>query len=600
MSGDTVVEREAVAVSVEPTLIELRGVTRVFRNGEIEVPVLHGIDLEVRRGEFVAIVGASGSGKSTLMNILGCLDRPTGGSYRFMGRDVSRLDRDELAQLRREAFGFVFQSYNLIPGSSALENVEMPAVYLGMPPALRRERARELLTGLGLGERLDHRPSQLSGGQQQRVSIARALMNGGGIILADEPTGALDSHSGTEVMKLLTRLASEGHTVILITHAAEVAAHADRVIEISDGRIVADSGTRTRRGGTEPALAPASASAPESAAAAKAARELPLPRTRSAPLTELLEAVRTALCALRADLFRAVLTLLGIVIGVGSVIAMLAIGDGAKQKVIDQISAMGTNLLTVRPGAPNTRGRDAPATLVIEDVRAIAELPNVLASVPEQGGTITVRFGNTDHRTSVNGTSADYVLARSWEVASGTFFSVEDEARYATVAVLGQTVADALFPTGDAVGQFILVNNIPFQVTGTMTPKGATPWGQDQDDIVFVPYTTGSLRITGQRFLRNATVAVDDVGAIDDTQAAVQSLLLARHGVEDFQIRNMASVLDTVSETQNTLTVLLGTARTGGEGRVSCGEQTRHGLSPRRTQRGAQRTPTKTFVPSVL
>ena len=237
----------------------------------------------------------------------------------------------------------------------------------------------------------------------------------------------------------------------------------------------------------------------------------------------------------------------------------LAIGDGAKQKVIDQVSAMGTNLLTVRPGAPNTRGRDAPATLVIEDVQAIAELPNVLASVPEQGATITLRAGNIDHRSSVNGTSADYVVARNWAPASGTFFSAEDEARYATVAVLGQTVARALFPGRDAVGEFILVNNIPFQVMGVMTPKGATPWGQDQDDIVFMPYTTASLRITGQRFLRNVTVAVEDVGQIDDTQAAVSALLLARHGVEDFQIRNMASVIDTVSETQNTLTVLLGT-----------------------------------------
>jgi len=280
---------------------------------------------------------------------------------------------------------------------------------------------------------------------------------------------------------------------------------------------------------------------------------------RTSPLSDVVEATRTALRALRANLFRAILTLLGIVIGVASVIAMLAIGDGAKQKVIDQVSAMGTNLLTVRPGAPNTRGRDAPATLVIEDVQAIAELPNILASVPEQGGTITIRAGNVDHRTSVNGTSADYVVARTWVPASGTFFSAEDEARYATVAVLGQTVANALFPAGDAVGEFVLVNNIPFQVVGVMSPKGATPWGQDQDDIVFVPYTTGSLRITGQRFLRNVTVAVEDVSRIDESQADVHALLLARHGVEDFQIRNMASVIDTVSETQNTLTILLGT-----------------------------------------
>ncbi|MDI3488937.1 MAG: macrolide transport system ATP-binding/permease protein [Thauera sp.] len=519
-------------------LIALQGITRSFRNGEVETQVLHGIDLEIYPGEFVAIVGASGSGKSTLMNILGCLDRPTSGTYRFMGEDVAGFDRDALARVRREAFGFVFQSYNLIGGATARENVEVPAVYSGMPPDERHQRASELLSTLGLAERIHHRPNQLSGGQQQRVSIARALMNGGRIILADEPTGALDSKSGAEVMKLLRELSAAGHTIVLITHEREVAEQAQRIIEIRDGRIVSDPGPR-RSQEPEPDFAPHI--------------------DRTSPLSDVVEATRTALRALRANLFRAILTLLGIVIGVASVIAMLAIGDGAKQKVIDQVSAMGTNLLTIRPGAPNTRGRDAPATLVIEDVQAIAELPNVLASVPEQGGTITVRTGNVDHRTSVNATSADYVVARNWAPAAGTFFSAEDEARYATVAVLGQTVARALFPAGDGIGQFVLVNNIPFQVVGVMTPKGATPWGQDQDDIVFVPYTTGSLRITGQRFLRNVTVAVEDVAQIDDTQAEVTSLLLARHGVEDFQIRNMASVIDTVSETQNTLTILLGT-----------------------------------------
>ena len=526
------------AGAVRQPLIALSNITRSFVNGEVETRVLHGIDLTIHEGEFVAIMGASGSGKSTLMNILGCLDRPSSGVYRFMGEDVEDFGRDELARLRREAFGFVFQSYNLIGGATARENVEVPAVYSGMPRDERHLRAEELLDKLGLAERVHHRPNQLSGGQQQRVSIARALMNGGRIIFADEPTGALDSRSGAEVMKLLRELSASGHTIILITHEREVAEQAQRIIEIRDGRIVSDPGPCLPEG-------PAPDFSPHV--------------DRTSPLSDVVEATRTALRALRANLFRTVLTLLGIVIGVASVIAMLAIGDGAKQKVIDQVSAMGTNLLTVRPGAPNTRGRDAPATLVVEDVQAIAELPNVLASVPEQGATITLRAGNVDHRSSVNGTSADYIVARNWATASGTFFSAEDEARYATVAVLGQTVARALFPGGDAVGEFILVNNIPFQVVGVMTPKGATPWGQDQDDIVFMPFTTASLRITGQRFLRNVTVAVEDVARIDDTQAAVQSLLLARHGVEDFQIRNMASVIDTVSETQNTLTILLGT-----------------------------------------
>ena len=533
----------AMAGGPEPApLIELRGVTKTYRNGELAVEVLHGIDLAIRAGEFIAIMGASGSGKSTLMNILGCLDRPTTGSYRFMGRDVSHLDADELARLRREAFGFVFQSYNLIGNATASENVEMPAIYRGLSPAERRERAHRLLETLGLGDRLEHRPNQLSGGQQQRVSIARALMNGGRIVLADEPNGALDSRSGAEVMKLLSDLSAQGHTVILITHAAEVAAHADRIIEIRDGVIVGDS-------------------ASTSAAPQRTVRAvLPEPDTaeHESPLAEIGEAIRTALRALRADLFRSVLTLLGIVIGVGSVIAMLAIGDGAKQAVVDRISAMGSNLLLVRPGMPNQRGRGIPATLVADDARAISELPNVLAAVPEQTGSATLRFGNSDYATEVNATSSTLPLARNWPLARGTFFTEEDERTYATVAVIGRTVANALFPDTDPVGRHVLVNNVLFQVIGVMSVRGASPMGQDQDDVVLVPYPTGSLRLFGQRFLRNVTVAVEDTGEMDETQDAVHRLLLERHGVEDFQIRNMASLIENVSATQNTLTVLLG------------------------------------------
>ncbi len=537
MKVETEIARLAGAGRDMP-LIEMKGVRRRFVNGDLEVEVLHGIDLSIHAGEFVAIVGTSGSGKSTLMNLLGCLDRPSDGEYRFMGHDVATLDRDELARLRREEFGFVFQSYNLIGTATAAENVEVPAVYAGVPPDQRRARATELLTELGLGERLDHRPSQLSGGQQQRVSIARALMNGGRVILADEPTGALDSKSGADVMRLLTELSVQGHTIILITHEREVADHAQRVIEIRDGVIVADPGPSPQR------------------------RALPdtTPRvSHNSPLADLVEATRTAVRALTANIFRTILTLLGIVIGVASVIAMLAIGDGATQAVVDRISAMGSNLLTIRPGAPNMRGRDTTATLVVEDVQAIAELPNILAAVPEQSTTVTIRAGNADHRTSANATSADYVIARNWPVASGIFISHEDEQRYAAVAVLGQTVRNALFDPGhDPIGEYVMVNNILFQVIGVMAPMGATSWGQDQDDVIFVPYSTGSLRLSGQRFLRNATVAVEDVARIDDTQAEVHAVLLARHGVEDFQIRNMASIIDNVSATQNTMTILLG------------------------------------------
>ena len=522
-------------------LIELAGVTKTYRSGELDVEVLHGVSLQIYAGEYLAIMGASGSGKTTLMNILGCLDRPTSGSYRFMGEDVSGFERDELARLRREAFGFVFQSYNLIGTVSALENVEVPAVYSGMPPTARDARAKQLLGALGLGDRLAHRPSQLSGGQQQRVSIARALMNGGRIVLADEPTGALDSKSGVEVMALLRELWAKGHTVILITHAKEIAAQAKRVIEVMDGNIVSDSGPQPPQG-----------------------ERLPEDKRQdeggASFLGGALEAAKTAVRALRANLFRTVLTLLGIVIGVASVIAMLAIGDGAKQVVLDRISAMGTNLLLIRPGQPNRRGVGGTvASLVPEDADMIAALPNVLAAVPELGGSVTARFGNADYQTQATGTSATFPLARNWPLSRGIFFSTQDMKSYASVAVLGQTVADRLFPNSvDPVGQYVVLNSVLFQVIGVMAVRGASPQGQDQDDVVFVPLTTGGLRLFGQRFLRNITVAVDDVALIDETQGTVSALLQARHQSTDFQIRNMASILETATDTQNTLTVLLG------------------------------------------
>lgn len=525
-------------------LIALENITKTYRNGDLAVEVLHGVSLSIYPGEFVAIMGASGSGKSTLMNILGCLDRPTSGSYRFMGEDVSNLGRDELARLRREAFGFVFQSYNLLPNATALENVEVPAVYAGLSRSARHERAAHLLASLGLEDRMEHRPTQLSGGQQQRVSIARALMNGGQIILADEPTGALDSRSGAEVMALLKDLSARGHTIILITHAKEVAEQAQRLIEIKDGHILSDPGP-----------APPASAQPLHVSARDTAANRSL-------LADGVEAAKMAVRALRANLFRTILTLLGIVIGVGSVIVMLAVGDGAKEAVLERINAMGTNLLLVRAQAGNQRGmggRASIATLMPTDADAIAELPNIVAAVPERTGDITIRYGNSDYQTEATSTTAAFTQARSWEPVQGTFFTDEDVRRYASVVVLGQTVVDNIFPTDkDPIGEYVIINNVTFQVIGVMGIRGASPVGTDLDDVVLVPLTTGGLRLFGRRYLRNITVAVDDVAHIESTQEEVEALLLARHGKEDFQVRNMSSLMDTASETQNTLTVLLG------------------------------------------
>ncbi|MCL1479211.1 MAG: MacB family efflux pump subunit [Marinobacter sp.] len=525
-------------------LIELRQITRTFGEGDLQVPVLKGLDLSIQAGEFVAIMGASGSGKSTLMNILGCLDVASSGHYLFQGKDVSGFKRDDLARARRESFGFIFQSYNLLPGISALDNVEIPAIYAGLGKKQRRERSTELLGELGLSDKLLNTPAQLSGGQQQRVSIARALMNGGQIILADEPTGALDSVSSKDVMRLLQSLSDRGHTVILITHDAKVAQAADRQITIADGLITHDTGA-----------VQGNADASETPPAAQ-----PMAKTTDVSgASGWFEALKSAVHSLSTNLFRTALTLLGIVIGVASVITMLAIGEGARQDIVDRISAMGSDLLLVRPGGPDQRGgRWSVTTLVPSDYHAIRDIPGIRAAVPEVTGGQTLRFGNRDHQTEVNGTAYEFPAARQWSVVAGTFFDEADENRYAAVAVLGKTVAESLFPEQSPLGHYLMVNNVLFQVIGVMEERGASPWGQDQDDVVLVPYTTANLRIFGQNYLRNITVAVADSADMNAVQDQVHSTLLTRHASEDFQIRNMASLIDTVSNTQDTLTWLLG------------------------------------------
>ncbi|MDO8271464.1 MAG: MacB family efflux pump subunit [Gammaproteobacteria bacterium] len=527
-------------------IIELRGIQRTFiTGGGVEVRALRGIDLKIHVGEFVAIVGQSGSGKSTMMNILGCLDKPTAGTYLFGGRDIRDFGPDDLAWLRREAFGFVFQSYNLLPHSTALENVEIPAIYAGLNGTERRLKAEALLTSLGLGERMDHRPSQLSGGQQQRVSIARAMINGGNIILADEPTGALDSKSGVEVINLLKSLARQGHTVIIITHDPKLAEHADRIIEFSDGVVVSD------RHRERPDVPRGSNSK---------LRELLMSRRAPSPLAGVGEAIRMALSSLTANTFRTILTLLGIVIGVASVVAMLAIGEGASREIVERISSIGTNMLTLQPARVEGR-RNAPSTLTFDDADAIAEsIPNVLGTLPEIQGNYTVRFGRQDYSTTVTANTESMPEIRSWPLARGVYFTREDSETYASVAVLGATVADEMFPDGsDPLGEFILIRNVPFQIIGVLTRKGGSGFGgSDQDDAVFVPLKTGALRLFGTRVARSISVAVADIDQIGTTEANLLEFMTVRHGTQDFRVFNSAELLDTVSASQDVFTMLLG------------------------------------------
>ncbi|MGX9774763.1 MacB family efflux pump subunit [Janthinobacterium aestuarii] len=525
-------------------LIELEGIRKRYggHDGAPAVEVLRGLTLSIGAGEFVAIVGASGSGKSTLMHLLGCLDRPSDGTYRFAGQDVASLNPDELAWLRREAFGFVFQGYHLIATESARENVEVPALYAGMPAAARHARSAALLKRLGLGERLDHRPNQLSGGQQQRVSIARALMNGGRIILADEPTGALDSSSGAEVMALLGELADAGHTIILITHDRKVAAQARRVIEISDGEIVEDSG----------AIAiPATSTALPPLDMSRAAHD-----TGASLGTELLDAARAAWRVLWINRFRTGLTLLGIVIGVASVIVMLAIGLGTRQQVMAQLGAFGSNLLYMASRGESSRipGR----SITLADLDALKDVPGISHVLPNVTGNKVIRHGNLDVQTYVRGTGPALPQIQTWPVAKGGFFTEEDEREMATVAVLGARLAEKLMPdVANPVGQSILIGNVPFQVIGVMSAKGALTGEKDEDDVLLLPFSTAGIRVFGQREPTYTVMAVDDVKRVTEVEAAVDATMFERHRIRDYGISNAAASIAAEAKTQDNMTMML-------------------------------------------
>ncbi|AJO79700.1 MacB family efflux pump subunit [Pseudomonas chlororaphis] len=537
---------------MQTPLIDLKDIRKSYGGGDTpQVDVLRGIDLAIHAGEFVAIVGASGSGKSTLMNILGCLDRPTSGEYRFAGENVARLGSDELAWLRREAFGFVFQGYHLIPSGSAQENVEMPAIYAGTPAAERHARAAALLERLGLGSRTGNRPHQLSGGQQQRVSIARALMNGGHIILADEPTGALDSHSGAEVMSLLDELASQGHVVILITHDREVAARAKRIIEIRDGEIISDTAEQ------QPEVQ-ASANSGALQAVDLRQRLAAGSEHNGAWKGELVDAVQAAWRVMWINRFRTALTLLGIVIGVASVVVMLAVGEGSKRQVMAQMGAFGSNIIYLSGHMPNPR--TPPGRVTLDDVAALAALPQVKRIMPVNGAEAGVRFGNVDHMSYVGGNDTNFPAIFNWPVVEGSYFTEADERNAAAVAVIGKKVRDKLFkdmPT--PLGHYILIENVPFQVVGVLAEKGASSGDKDSDDRIAIPYSAASIRLFGSHNPEYVAIATSDARNVKEAEQAIEQLMLRLHnGKRDFQLFNNAAMIQAEARTQNTLSLMLG------------------------------------------
>ncbi|MBB2974324.1 MacB family efflux pump subunit [Mesorhizobium sp. RMAD-H1] len=529
----------------EAPLIALKGVTRRYPSGDDFTTVLHHVDLTIQRGEMVAIIGASGSGKSTLMNILGCLDRPSEGEYLISGRSTSELEADELAQLRREHFGFIFQRYHLLNELDAVGNVEIPAIYAGQRRDARREKAEAILQRLGMGERMHHRPSQLSGGQQQRVSIARALINDADVILADEPTGALDSHSGEEVLSILQELNGEGRTIIIVTHDRNVAARAQRIIEIKDGEIIAD-----RRN---------DAVHSDGASNDDVYRKLERPKPFSGMRDRFNEAFAMALRSMNAHRMRTFLTMLGIIIGTASVVCVVALGQGSQKQILDQISDLGTNTLYISPGRGFGDLKAAQiTTLTVADAVELAKLPYVMAATPSNSTTSTVRVGDKEVSVMVSGVGYQYFATRNSKLLEGRFFDRQSVDDMAQEAVIDENAKKTLFPheRGSVIGKILLLKDAPVRVVGVVKAEEAGMGGA-QNLEVFLPYTTVQTRMTGSRTLQSIVVRVNDTMDPAEAEKMVTAFLTKRHGDQDFFIFNTDSLQKTIQATTATLALLI-------------------------------------------
>lgn len=532
--------------SQQQPLLEVKNLVREFPAGASTVQILKGVNLEIYPGELVAIVGQSGSGKSTLMNILGCLDKPTTGSYKVKGRETRELEADELAQLRREYFGFIFQRYHLLGDLNAAGNVEVPAIYAGADSSERHVRAIKILTDLGLGEKTQNRPSQLSGGQQQRVSIARALMNGGDVILADEPTGALDKNSGIEVMRILRELNAKGHTIILVTHDHNVAKNATRIIEISDGNIISDQ--------------------PNVPEVEEHLEKQPLIRSEQKKISSwrsavdrLGEAFRMALLAMNAHRMRTFLTMLGIIIGIASVVSVVALGNGSQKQILENISSLGTNTITVFQGrgfGDNSRSSQSK-TLIPADADALAEQPYVDGVSPSVNSSVTGRYKEIEASTTVNGVSEDFFYVRGMTFQSGQPFDRSSVMQQAQDVVIDTNTKNTFFKDGtNPVGQVILLGSVPSRIIGVIdAQKGMM--GNNDSLNVYLPYSTVMSRMLGQSNVRSIIVRIKDEYPSAAAENAILNLLVQRHGAQDVFTQNADSIRETIQQTTATMTLLI-------------------------------------------
>ena len=526
--------------------MQVKGLIKEFKAGEQTIRVLHDINLTIEQGEMVAIIGQSGSGKSTLMNILGCLDQASAGEYRIFGKAVARLEADELAKLRREHFGFIFQRYHLLGDISARDNVSVPAVYAGMEGQARNERAEKLLSDLGLADKVNNRPNQLSGGQQQRVSIARALMNGGDIILADEPTGALDSKSGDDVMQILHDLNTQGHTIIMVTHDPHLAEQAERVIELKDGHVIADYKNdhyKTTHVKPEPIL------------------DKHRKNAFSSFIDRLFEAFKMSLLAMRAHKMRTLLTMLGIIIGIASVVSVVGLGKGSQAQILSSISSLGTNTITVSDGYPygDPRRQYNDDNLTPQDAQAVADQPYILSVSPQLDTNTNVRYRNVQEAASVSGVGKDYLDVSGETLIQGQGFDEESILRRTQDIIIDDNAKKTFFPDNDnPIGEVLLIGSVPGRVIGVLAPNDSGfSRGGAGSPTLYMPYTTMMSRLIGSAYIESFVALVDDNISSAAAESAISELMISRHGTDDFRIRNSDSIRQTIESTTTALTLLI-------------------------------------------